>query len=416
MQRLQAFKFELMPNGQQMRKMSQFAGMCRFVFNQALALQKENHEAGNKFLNYAALTKHLTVWRNSPETAWLSQGPSQAQQQTLKDLEKAYKNFFEKRAAFPQFKRKGDNCSFRFPDPKQFKLDEPNARIFLPKLGWIRYRKSRNILGELRNITVLLRAGKWYFSVQTQREVQATVPLGTQAIGLDVGIASFATDSGGKHIEALHSFKRHEARLRRYQKSMSRKCKGSKNWKKSKARLQRMHARIANVRQDFLHKTSSEICSINAMVVVEDLRIKNMSKSARGNAQAPGKNVKAKSGLNKSILDQGWGEFHRQLEYKMQWSGGIFVAVDPKNTSRECPRCGHIHADNRKTQAVFCCVACDHTAHADHVGAINILARGHRVLACGENVSRAKPAKARCAISKKQEPAEAINGALNALH
>ena len=173
---------------------------------------------------------------------------------------------------------------------------------------------------------------------------------------------------------------------------------------------------IANVRQDFLHKTSSEICSINAMVVVEDLRIKNMSKSARGNAQAPGKNVKAKSGLNKSILDQGWGEFRRQLEYKMQWSGGIFVAVDPKNTSRECPRCGHIHADNRKTQAVFCCVACDHTAHADHVGAINILARGHRVLACGENVSRAKPAKARCAISKKQEPAEAINGALNALH
>ena len=154
MQRLQAFKFELMPNGQQMRKMSQFAGMCRFVFNQALALQKENHEAGNKFLNYAALTKHLTVWRNSPETAWLSQGPSQAQQQTLKDLEKAYKNFFEKRAAFPQFKRKGDNCSFRFPDPKQFKLDEPNARIFLPKLGWIRYRKSRNILGELRTITV----------------------------------------------------------------------------------------------------------------------------------------------------------------------------------------------------------------------------------------------------------------------
>ena len=131
MQRLQAFKFELMPNGQQMRKMSQFAGMCRFVFNQALALQKENHEAGNKFLNYAALTKHLTVWRNSPETAWLSQGPSQAQQQTLKDLEKAYKNFFEKRASFPKFKRKGDNCSFRFPDPKQFKLDEP---YFLAKI------------------------------------------------------------------------------------------------------------------------------------------------------------------------------------------------------------------------------------------------------------------------------------------
>ena len=98
MQRLQAFKFELMPNGLQIRKMRQFAGMCRYVFNKALALQKENHEAGNKFLNYAALSKHLTAWRNCPETAWLSQGPVHTQQQTLKDLEKSYVNFFEKRA------------------------------------------------------------------------------------------------------------------------------------------------------------------------------------------------------------------------------------------------------------------------------------------------------------------------------
>ena len=176
-----------------------------------------------------------------------------------------------------------------------------------------------------------------------------------------------------------------------------------------------MHARIANVRQDFLHKASAQICSSNAMVVVEDLRIANMSKSARGDAQSPGKNVKAKSGLNKSILDQGWGEFRRQLEYKMQWSGGIFIAVDPKNTSRECPKCGHTHAENRKTQASFVCMACGHADNADVVGAVNVLARGHRVLACGENVSRAKPAKAKRAISKKQEPTEAIIGALDAL-
>ena len=415
MQRLQAFKFELMPNGLQIRKMRQFAGMCRYVFNKALALQKENHEAGNKFLNYAALSKHLTAWRNCPETAWLSQGPVHTQQQTLKDLEKSYVNFFEKRAAFPRFKRKGDNCSFRFPDPKQFKLDEANARIFLPKLGWIRYRKSRNIAGDLRNITVSLCAGKWFFSVQTQREVEICAPKATAAIGIDLGVARFATLSNGGVIEALSSFKAHEIRLCRYQKSMSRKCKGGKNWKKTKARVQRMHARIANVRQDFLHKASAQICSSNAMVVVEDLRIANMSKSARGDAQSPGKNVKAKSGLNKSILDQGWGEFRRQLEYKMQWSGGIFIAVDPKNTSRECPKCGHTHAENRKTQASFVCMACGHADNADVVGAVNVLARGHRVLACGENVSRAKPAKAKRAISKKQEPTEAIMGALDAL-
>ena len=415
MQRLQAFKFELMPNGLQMRKMRQFAGMCRFVFNKSLALQKENHEAGNKFLNYVALAKHLTTWRNSPETAWLSQGPVHPQQHALKDLEKAYKNFFEKRAAFPRFKRKGDNCSFKFPDPKQFKLDEPNARIFLPKLGWIRYRKSRNIIGDLRNITVSLCAGKWFFSVQTQREVEAAVPAATTAIGIDVGVARFATLSDGSFLAPLSSFKKHEARLRRYQKSMSRKCKGSKNFAKAKLRVQRMHARIASVRQDFLHKASAQICRLNALVVVEDLRIANMSKSARGDAQTPGKNVKAKSGLNKSILDQGWGEFRRQLEYKMQWSGGIFIAVDPKNTSRECPRCGHTHAENRKTQSSFICMACGHAEHADKVGAMNILARGHRVLACGENVSRAKPVKAKRAISVKQEPTEAIMGALDAL-
>ena len=415
MQRLQAFKFELMPNGLQMRKMRQFAGMCRFVFNKSLALQKENHEAGNKFLNYVALAKHLTTWRNSPETAWLSQGPVHPQQHALKDLEKAYKNFFEKRAAFPRFKRKGDNCSFKFPDPKQFKLDEPNARIFLPKLGWIRYRKSRNIIGDLRNITVSLCAGKWFFSVQTQREVEAAVPAATTAIGIDVGVARFATLSDGSFLAPLSSFKKHEARLRRYQKSMSRKCKGSKNFAKAKLRVQRMHARIASVRQDFLHKASAQICRLNALVVVEDLRIANMSKSARGDAQTPGKNVKAKSGLNKSILDQGWGEFRRQLEYKMQWSGGIFIAVDPKNTSRECPRCGHTHAENRKTQSSFICMACGHAEHADKVGAMNILARGHRVLACGENVRRAKPVKAKRAISVKQEPTEAIMGALDAL-
>ena len=415
MQRLQAFKFELMPNGLQMRKMRQFAGMCRFVFNKSLALQKENHEAGNKFLNYVALAKHLTTWRNSPETAWLSQGPVHPQQHALKDLEKAYKNFFEKRAAFPRFKRKGDNCSFKFPDPKQFKLDEPNARIFLPKLGWIRYRKSRNIIGDLRNITVSLCAGKWFFSVQTQREVEAAVPAATTAIGIDVGVARFATLSDGSFLAPLSSFKKHEARLRRYQKSMSRKCKGSKNFAKAKLRVQRMHARIASVRQDFLHKASAQICRLNALVVVEDLRIANMSKSARGDAQTPGKNVKAKSGLNKSILDQGWGEFRRQLEYKMQWSGGIFIAVDPKNTSRECPRCGHTHAENRKTQSSFICMACGHAEHADKVGAMNILARGHRVLACGETVSRVKPAKVKRAISVKQEPTEAIMGALDAL-
>lgn len=406
MHRLQAFKYELMPDGQQQRQMARFAGACRFVFNKALALQKTNHEAGGKFIGYVTMAKHLTAWRNGTETPWLADAPVHPLQHALKDLERAYKNFFAKRAAFPKFKRKGGGESFRYPDAKQFKLDQPNARIFLPKLGWMRLRLSRPVLGEVRNATVSQRSGRWFVSIQTKREVSAPVPVAASAVGIDMGVARFATMSDGAFIAPLASFKRHEVRLARYQRRMARKVKGSRNWHKAKARVQRLHSRIANVRQDFLHKASSQIAAQHAMVVMEDLQVRSMSASARGSAEQPGRNVRAKSGLNKAILDQGWAEFRRQLAYKMQWNGGELIAVDPRNTSRTCPECGHVDAQNRKTQAVFRCVACGHQAHADVVGAINILARGHRVAACGEDVSHAKPVRVKRAASAKQEPAE----------
>ena len=407
MQRLQAFKYELMPNGQQERQMRRFAGACRFVYNKALALQKANHEAGGKYIGYVAMARLLTEWRNSTETAWLKEAPVHPLQQALKDLERAYQNFFAKRAAFPRFKRRGDRQSFRYPDPKQIKLDGGNARIFLPKLGWLRLRLSRPMLGVIRNATVSERAGRWYVSVQTEQEVQEPVPVASTAVGIDMGVARFATLSDGSYIEPLASFRRHEQRLARYQRCMSRKVKGSRNWHKAKARVQRLHSKIANVRQDFLHQASSRIAGAHAMVVLEDLQVRNMSRSAAGTQQAPGRSVRAKAGLNKAILDQGWFEFRRQLEYKMQWIGGQVLAIDPRNTSRTCPECGYVAADNRKTQAEFRCVACGHSAHADVVGALNILARGHRAAACGEDVSRARPARAGSAASVKQEPTEA---------
>ena len=399
MQRLQAFKFEAIETGQQQRQMRRFAGCRRFVRNKALALQKANFEAGNKFIGYVAMAKQLTAWRNDPATAWLADAPVHPLQQALKDLEKAYKNFFAKRAAFPKFHKKGEGDSFRYPDPKQIKLDQANSRIFLPKLGWLRYRKSREVLGELRNVTVSASGGRWYIAIQTAREVENPVLTATSAIGIDVGIARFATLSDGTAVEPLNSFKKHQQRLARYQRAMSRKVKFSNNWKKAKAKVQRISARIANVRRDFLHKCSTTISKNHAMVCLEDLRIKNMSRSAKGSIAAPGCNVRAKAGLNRSILDQGWGEFRRQLEYKMAWAGGLLVAVPPQHTSQTCPVCGHVSPDNRQTQARFECGACGYTAHADHVGAINILARGHRVSACGEMAQSGR--------SMKQEPTEA---------
>jgi len=379
MQRLQAYKYELMPTGQQQRDMRCFAGSCRFVFNKALALQKERYEQGKKKLGYAGLCKLLTEWRNGSETSWLADAPVHPLQQTLKDLERAYTNFFAKRADFPRFKKKGQSDSFRYPDPKQIKLDQANARIFLPKLGWLRYRNSREVLGAVKNITVSQSCGKWSVSIQTEREVEQPIPKGG-AVGIDLGVVRFTTLSDGTFHAPLNSFKRHEVRLRRAQQAMSRKTRFSNNWKKAKSRIQRIHSRIGNARRDFLHKCSTTISQNHAMVCLEDLQVRNMSRSAAGTPETPGKNVRAKSGLNKAILDQGWAEFRRQLDYKLAWNGGHLIAVPAQNTSRTCPCCGHVSADNRQTQARFECVECSFEENADLVGAINVLRHGEALL------------------------------------
>jgi putative transposase len=377
MKRLQAFKFELQPNGEQQRKMRRVAGSCRFVFNKALAWQMEQyqHDATTRF-SYARLANFLPDWKK--DLLWLKDAPSQALQQSIKDLERAYQNFFAKRAEFPRFKKKSTGDSFRF--PQGYKLEQVNNRIFLPKLGWIRYRNSREVLGTVKNVTVSQSNGKWYASIQTEREVDQPVHPSGSIVGIDVGIARFATLSDGTVFEPINSFKKKQTRLARYQRAMSRKVKFSSNWKKAKTRIAKLHRKIANIRRDYLHKTTTAISKNHAMVVVEDLQVQNMSRSAAGNADRPGKNVSAKSGLNRSILDQGWFEFRRQLDYKQAWLGGEVLAVNPQNTSRTCPCCGHMSADNRKTQARFECVECGFDENADLVGAINILSRGMQKL------------------------------------
>ena len=397
MQRLQAFKYELIPNGEQQRQMRRFAGSCRFVFNKALALQKERHEKGEQKLGYAGLCKLLTEWRNGTETPWLKDAPTHPLQQTLKDLERAYVNFFARRADYPRFKKKGQGERFRYPDAKQIKLDQSNSRLFLPKLGWMRYRNSREALGRVKNATISLRNGKWFVSIQTERDVEVPTP-GGDAIGIDMGIVRFATFSDGNCVEPLNSFRRHETGLKKAQQAMSRKTKFSSNWKKARAKVQCIHARIANVRNDFLHKLSTEISKNHAIVCVEGLQVGNMSRSAAGTREAPGTNVRAKSGLNKSILDQGWYEFRRQLDYKLAWNGGWLIGVPPQNTSRTCPACSHVATENRPTQAEFRCVECGFAGNADVVGAVNILRAGLARLACQANET----------ARRQQEPTEAL--------
>jgi len=346
--------------------------------------QQSNHAAGEKFTNAIGMNYWLPSWKL--EFPFLRESPAQTLQQVMEDLARGYKNFFEKRADHPIFKKKGKSAdSFRFPDGKQFTIDQVNNRIKLPKLGWIRYRNSRDILGQAKNITVSANGGKWFASIQTEREVEQPVHPATSIVGIDVGISRFATLSDESYVKPLNTFRKHENQLAKYQRRMSHIKKHSSkdysnNWKKVKARVQKVHTRIANVRKDFLHKTTTTISKNHAMVCIEDLQVRNMSKSAAGTGEAPGRNVKAKSGLNKSILDQGWFEFRRQLEYKQVWLGGDVLAVPTRNTSRTCPACGHVSADNRLTQARFACVECGYENNADLVGAINILNRGMKML------------------------------------
>lgn len=378
--------------------MRRFAGACRFVFNRALALQNENHEAGNKYIPYTKMTSWLIEWKADTDTQWLKEAPSQPLQQSLKDLERAYKNFFHKRASFPRFKKRGTNDAFRY--PQGVKLAQKSSCIFLPKLGWIRYRNSREVPGVVKNVTVSQSCGKWYISIQTEYEQPEAQHDSTSMIGLDAGVTKLATLSDGTVFEPVNSFKTNQKKLTILQRQLSRKVKFSANWQKQKRKIQRLHSHIANIRKDYLHKVTTTLSKNHAMIVIEDLKVSNMSKSAKGTADQHGRNVRAKSGLNRSILDQGWYELRRQLEYKQGWRGGQVLAINPAYTSQKCACCSHTAKENRLSQSKFECQACGYTANADINGARNILAAGHAVLACGGMVQSDHPLK--------QEPTEMI--------
>lgn len=394
MKRLQAYKFEIRPNGQHHRQMMRSAGARRFVFNKSLALSIRYYRRFHKSIGYARLCKAIVKWKRL--YPFLSEVPSQALQQSLKDLGKAYENFFAKRADFPKFSKKGLNISYRL--PQGCELDQANNRIRLPKLGWIKYRNSREVLGEIKNVTISSTCGKWYASIQTSREVIEKLHPSMTSVGIDVGIAKFATLSDGTVFEAINSFKQKQVKLARYQRALSRKVKFSINWKKQQSKIAKLHHTIANIRKDYLHKTTTTISQNHALVMIEDLQVSQMSRSAKGSIAQPGRKVRQKAGLNRSILDQGFGEFRRQIEYKQDWLGGEVIAVKPHYTSQECNQCHHISKENRRTQSVFKCVACGLEMNADLNAAINIKAAGHAVLACGESALSGR--------SMKQELAE----------
>ena len=380
MEQIKGYVYRLKPKAGQVGLLRRIAGCNRFVWNTALALQKRAHSEGQPPIFYVEMSSFLTHWKRDP-FPWLYEAPADTLQQTLRDLDGAWKKCVAEGAGAPRFKKRG-RCreSFRF--PTGFAFD--GRRVKLPKIGWVGFFKSRAMVGTPRNITIFERAGKWYMAVCCKAEVPDPIHPSTSVAGMDMGVTRFATLSDGTFIEPLNSFRRLETLLSRAQRKFARTLRGSRRRERARLRIARIQARIADARKDFLHKNSTRLCNTHAELVIEDLRVKNMSASARGTMEEPGRHVRAKSGLNKSILDQGWGAFRLLLEYKMRARGGRLTVVPAAYTSQTCSRCGTIDAASRKSQSRFSCMQCGFECNADENAAVNILrAGGHPVPARG---------------------------------
>lgn len=418
---IKAFKYQLRLKDSQEASFRRWSGALRWLWNRAIVEQQACRARGEKYANYIDMAKWLTAWRNDPATEWLAEGPLHPQQQALKRLDAAYQRLFKKAGGYPKFKRYGDDPGMRFPDAKQVAYDPVNERLKLPKVGWVRLRLSRPIEGAIRNVSVRREGARWYASIQTLSNDVASSSELLPTLGLDLGVHIFAAGSNGSKIDPLNAYKRHQCRLRRYQRSVSRKVKGSSNRKKAIQKLGDFHRKVARMRADWLHQLTTSIVHDHPVIALEDLKVKNMSKSAVGTAEAPGKNVRQKAGLNKGILDQAWGEFARQLEYKAAAIGGSVVYVNPAFSSQVCSVCGHVDESNRKTQESFSCMACGHAENADFNAAKNILERGivawestrnlaagHAASVHGETVRQPKAARPKVAASKKWKPSEEV--------
>ena len=368
--RNRSFKYRLKPTSAQEEQFRQFAGCARFVYNWGLARWNELYQLGHKPTVFG-LSNELVLLKKNENHCWLNDCSGQVLQQALANLGTAFQRFFKKESQYPQFKKKGIKDSFRI--PQYFEVLEKHLK--LPKIGLVKYIKDRPIEGVPKSITISFRAGHWYASVLCEVDAINCYNESGLSIGVDVGIAKLATTYNGfvaRIYEHNPNLKPAYEKLKTLQRKMSRKIKGSRNRHKVRLKVTRQHKRISDIRSDTLHKLSTYLCKNHAAIVMEDLKITNMSKSAKGTLAQPGRCVAQKRGLNRSILQQGWGELLSQIAYKSVWYGSMLIIVDAKYTSQTCPCCGFVAKHNRLTQSQFKCLDCEYGNNADIVGAMNI--------------------------------------------
>lgn len=350
-----AFKYRIYPNTDQQTQLARQFGAVRFTYNYFLRKRIDHYTDTGKGLTYHDTALRLTELKKQDEYNWLGEAQSQTLQQSLIDLDKAYNNFFNKRADFPTFKKKHGKQSCRF--PQGFKVE--GKKIFVPKIGWIKIVLHRPIEGVMKNLTVSrTKSGKYFASIQVEQETPEPTYKGGQ-IGLDLGLKDFAVTSDGQRFPAPKYFRKSEKRLARLQRRLSRCQKGSKGKEKARLKVALQHEKIANQRQDFLHKLSHQLVEENQLIAIEDLNVKGMVKN---------------HSLAKSISDAGWSEFTRQLGYKGGWYGCHIGQVDRFfPSSKRHFKCGFIYEGLTLSERQWFCPECQEWVDRDENASRNIL-------------------------------------------
>ena len=405
-----SFKFELLASEVQRSALSRNAGCRRFVFNKALALQNERKAKGEKLLSYGEMASELVRWKKKEETAFLKESMSQPLQQALRDLDRAIRgdSFRSKndpaRKGWPKFKAKDIGDGFRIPQFKEADIDDVNGRVKLPKIGWMRYRRTRPIAfknadgsltsGTVKQIHVNKDCGRW-FVVFTAEFVVVRPDMKALDVGIDIGVVHAVATSNGEFYDLdtdkLKGIEKQIAKLQRKlslilssrkklaEKGLAEpfdKTKPGRKRRRLKERIQKLYRRMRCIRQAFYQTTARALAQEYGCVYAENLKTRNMTKSAKGTVESPGKRVKQKSGLNRAILRTGFFGLSQAVEWQLTKAGGIFEKVPPAYTSCTCPVCGCCNKRNRPKQAVFRCIHCGYANNADTVGAINVLKKG----------------------------------------